>query len=322
MSKDVPPNAEQPPLTDGIHLRWAFKRELGFPWFGFHLFRRVHQPGTLSWLSQHTGTLPKGTWPSNSLDTPLGRVVSNKNLVLTEDFPPPNLVEFDLANRQFLAVVFPEAEPVRRIQARVGFRARPGDPPTKKNTVSFLGRTPGTGPNPRTENDVVFESVDKTDRPRPNTVIRSIQTSSGTITGLGCKFKLNVTLPQPATFVEVTLTGAGRRNSTDGAPTIEIFNQDGTRAEIVAMQDPSSREPETFLLTGTRITRVVIDEHLSDIQLEDDQDRMILNELSFGTGTISEIRMTGFAEHDPGPREQRSAATRDASSLPNSSLKE
>ena len=40
-AKDTPPNAEQPPLIDGIHLRWAFKRELGFPWHGFYLFRRT-----------------------------------------------------------------------------------------------------------------------------------------------------------------------------------------------------------------------------------------------------------------------------------------
>jgi hypothetical protein len=70
-AKDTSPNSEQPPLIDGIHLRWAFKRELGFPWHGFYLFRRVHDPGTLSWLSQHTGNLPTGPWSSNSIDTPL-----------------------------------------------------------------------------------------------------------------------------------------------------------------------------------------------------------------------------------------------------------
>src|SRR5215207_8701521 len=158
---DAPPNSEQPPLTDGIHLRWGFKRELGFPWFGFYLFRRVHEPGTLSWLSRHTGKLPKGTWSSNSFDTPLGRVVSDKNLVLTEDFPPPDLVELDLANRSFLAVVVPQDEPVRRIQTRIGFRSRPGDPPPTKNTITFTGRQPGAGSNPRTENGVIFEARDR-----------------------------------------------------------------------------------------------------------------------------------------------------------------
>ena len=274
---DAPPNAEQPPLVDGIHLRWTFKRELGFPWFGFYLFRRVHATGTVSWLSQHTGKLPKGPLSSNTLETPLGRVVSDKNLVLREDFPPADAVEFDLADRSSLAVVFPEAEPVRHIEARIGFRSRPGDPPPTKSTITFTGRSTSAGPNPRTENGVIFEARDKTDRSRPNTFIRSVQTNSGAITGLGCKFKLNITLPQPSTFVEVTLTGAGRRNAPDATPTIEAFNQDGTRAGVAAMRDPRSREPETFLLVGTAITRVVIDERLAEGEKDDDQERVILN---------------------------------------------
>src|SRR5436190_2472303 len=296
---DTPPNSEQPPLSDGIHLRWAFKRELGFPWYGFYLFRRVHDPGTLSWLSEHTGRLPKGPWPSNSFDTPLGRVVSDKNLTLTDDFAPQGSVEFDLADRRFLGVVFPEAEPVRRIQTRIGFRQRAGDPPPVKSTISFTGRATGAGPNPRTENGVVFEARDSADRPRPNTFIRSVQTSSGTITGLGCKFKLQITLPQAATFVEVTLTGAGRRNSPDGSPTIEAFNEDGTRAELATMSDSTSRTPETLLLAGTAIKRVLIDERLVDTQQTDDQERLILNEITYGNASMSEIQLTAYASTTP-----------------------
>lgn len=298
-SGDAPPNAEQPPLVDGIHLRWTFTRELGFPWFGFYLFRRVHERGTISWLSQHTGKLPKGTQSSNTLDTPLGRVVSDKNLVLTEDFPPTDAVELDLADRSLLAVVFPETQPVRYIEARIGFRSRPGDPPPTKSTITFTGLSTSAGPNPRTENGVVFEALDKRDRPRPNTFIRSVQTSTGAITGLGCKFELNITLPQPSTFVEVTLTGAGRRNVPDATPTIEVFNQDGTRADGATMRDPRSREPETFLLVGTAITRVVIDERLADGEKDDDQERVILNEISFGSAAISEVEVTAFAATTP-----------------------
>jgi hypothetical protein len=43
---DAAPNPLQPaPLVDGVHLRWACAHELGFPWYGFHLFRREHQEG-------------------------------------------------------------------------------------------------------------------------------------------------------------------------------------------------------------------------------------------------------------------------------------
>jgi hypothetical protein len=306
-AKDVPPNSEQPPLFDGIHLRWAFKRELGFPWHGFYLFRRVHDPGTLSWLSQHIGGLPKGPWAGNSIDTPLGRVFSDQNLLLTEDFPPTSQVELDLANRNLLGMMFPEAKPVRRVDTCIGFRARPGDPPPVTTTVSFLKRSTDSGKNPLQENGVFFETREANDRdPRPNWSIRSIQTDSGPITGLGCKFRLHITLPQPATFVEVMLTGAGRRNAMDGAPTIEILDPNGTRLDIVAMDDPGSRNSETFLLTGNGIKEVVVDERLSDIEVEqlDSQDRVILNKITFGNGVISEVRMTAFNGTTP-VREKR-----------------
>jgi hypothetical protein len=297
---DVPPNSEQPPLIDGIHLRWAFKRELGFPWHGFYLFRRAHDPGTPSWLSQHTGKLPPGPWSSNIIDTPLGRVVSDQNLMLTENFPPPGTVEFDLAERKFLAVAFPDDIPARRVETRVGFRSRPGDPPPLKSTISFLGRSPGSGPNPRNENGVIFEARNQDNSVRPNTFIRSIQTNSGTITGLGCKFKLHITLPQTANFVEITLTGAGRRNDPDGAPTIEVLSADEKRLDIVAMRDPGSRVSETFLLAATGIKHILIDEKLTEaVEQADSQDRVILNELTYGNGTVSEVLLTAYASTTP-----------------------
>jgi hypothetical protein len=40
---DKPANALQPMLADGIHLRWASSREVGFPWGGYYLFRREHK---------------------------------------------------------------------------------------------------------------------------------------------------------------------------------------------------------------------------------------------------------------------------------------
>ena len=32
-------------LVEAIHLRWAFRRDAGFPWHGFFLFRRNHIEG-------------------------------------------------------------------------------------------------------------------------------------------------------------------------------------------------------------------------------------------------------------------------------------
>jgi len=44
-----------PPLEDGVHLRWAFRPELGFPSGGFGLSRRPHVAGTLIDLAGATG---------------------------------------------------------------------------------------------------------------------------------------------------------------------------------------------------------------------------------------------------------------------------
>ncbi len=40
---DVPGHADQPALSDGIHLRWAPGKDKGFPCYGYHLFRRRHK---------------------------------------------------------------------------------------------------------------------------------------------------------------------------------------------------------------------------------------------------------------------------------------
>ena len=61
---DAPSNPLQPPLVDGIHLRWTFDRELGFPWHGFYLFRRFHRPGPPNCLSDFIGSMsvPAAEW--------------------------------------------------------------------------------------------------------------------------------------------------------------------------------------------------------------------------------------------------------------------
>ncbi len=45
ISGNRPPDAVQPTLVDGVHLRWAFRTGLGFPWHGFYLYRRRHRRG-------------------------------------------------------------------------------------------------------------------------------------------------------------------------------------------------------------------------------------------------------------------------------------
>jgi hypothetical protein len=134
---DKPPNNVQPPLADGVHLRWAFRREVGFPWHGYYLFRRRHRPGIFNCLSKVTGNLPVGLWPDSTVNTPFGQISSDQSLRLTDDFPPGGISEFDLDGRHYLRFILPPGEPVRRIEAQIGFRAE-----ARVEVTALLGNVP------------------------------------------------------------------------------------------------------------------------------------------------------------------------------------
>jgi hypothetical protein len=84
----VLPNAIQPPLADGIHLRWAFEREYGFPWFGYLLYRRLsHSADATLRRFDLTGIVP-GSLGASTLQPSGDEVRSNATLAATDDFPP------------------------------------------------------------------------------------------------------------------------------------------------------------------------------------------------------------------------------------------
>ncbi len=135
--KDTPPNPVQPPLKDGIHLRWAFRRQLGFPWHGFYLFRRLHRDAPPICLSNAIGALQKGPLPSNQLNTPRGGISSDRALFLTNDFPASNIVEFDLAGRKSLRFTLPPGEAAYQVELRIGFRDK-----AEIEVMALSGTTP------------------------------------------------------------------------------------------------------------------------------------------------------------------------------------
>lgn len=134
MKNDQPANSIQPPLADGIHLRWAFKRELGFPWYGYSLFRRNHSSGDYRFLSTPLASLPIPFQLGLSLLIPFGssfnaEVSSDSSLALEEDFPFQQSSsvpvvqhpEFGLNNRGYIRITFPNDEPARKVKVYVGF---------------------------------------------------------------------------------------------------------------------------------------------------------------------------------------------------------
>ena len=143
---DSPPTGLQPPLVDGVHLRWAFKRDLGFPWYGFYLFRRPHQGDKPICLSPTLLNLPVGPTGSSQLVTSVGVISSDENLVLTENFPPTGSRELDLAGRKRLRLTLLPGQVANLAQIRIGFRPPPagGDPNAKfsVSVTAFLDDQP------------------------------------------------------------------------------------------------------------------------------------------------------------------------------------
>lgn len=122
-TEDDPPNQIQPPLVDGIHLRWAFTPDHGFPWHGFYLFRRLHRRPDPICLSEFIRNLTTETSLSDTHTIPgQGRLSSDQKLILTDDFPASNAVEFDLDSRSYLQFTFPVDEPVFAAELQIGFR--------------------------------------------------------------------------------------------------------------------------------------------------------------------------------------------------------
>src|ERR1041385_1647244 len=120
VSNDTPPNAIQPKLLDGIHLRASFERDRGFPWFGFYLFRRESRAAEPVCMSGFTTAVAQGPLGSNALDTPFARFTSDANLVATDDFPSSGRIELDLQGRNWLRAEL--KEPAWRGPTSLGFR--------------------------------------------------------------------------------------------------------------------------------------------------------------------------------------------------------
>jgi hypothetical protein len=240
---DQPPDAEQPALPNGIHCRWLFAPERGFPWHGFYLFRRESQPRQPLCLSPALRRLRPGTSQGLVLETPLGRLGSARPFVFTEEFPPSGVVEVDL-NQAMLRFDLPAGVEARRVDLQIGLRS--AGPSVTRTCVDFRTFPMGTGPSPRTEQGAVFA----TERPpvSPSVALTSIEQWQGSPPGLQATRHLQIALPCPATRVDLLLT-----NQADIK--IEALAADGRSvggAAAVALK------AGTITLTGQAIAKVVL----------------------------------------------------------------
>jgi hypothetical protein len=268
---DRPPNDFQPPLEDGIHLRWAFRRALGFPWYGFYLFRRRHREGNIfRYLSLALREFKVGPLPQNKLNTAIGELSSDQKLVLSDDFPPPGAAELDLAERDYLRLTLPAGVLARKVRAKIGFKGG-----------NFL--QVGIGPNPRWEPGVKLTAWDRPDAPAPNTTVEVINGNPG----LRTESRLEIALTHASPLVELRLTGIRDRQTAPAV--IEAFREDGTSAGVAVML--ANGQVEVFRWQNRRrpIKRLEVRPQ------ERRRHRTCLHQIAFGT----EIQMRALVGNRP-----------------------
>src|ERR1051326_8997379 len=147
---DTPIDPEQPPLVDGVHLRWAPDQDAGFPWGGFYLFRRESTPSHSVCLRPQLERFRPGATQSTQIKTRAGQLSSSKPLVFTDDFAPAGVAEVDLHAQ--LSFDRPPGVTTKRADIQIAFAA--GD--VTRTCVDFRQVPLGDGPNPRSENGAVF----------------------------------------------------------------------------------------------------------------------------------------------------------------------
>lgn len=241
---DVPPNAIQPPLEDGIHLRWSVRADLGFPWYGFYLFRRPHRPGRPVCFGQMLPKIPPGPWPSPLLGTPFGQVSSDRPLFFTDDFPAAGVAEFDLRERSYLRYTLAAPETAWRVEVQLGFYGRQGE----QTCIDFRQRAGFVGANPLAETGVLFEARVHDGTPAANTRVVPL----GDLVGLHCEHRLEIALPCKADAIELTLA----HFSSPGK--VSAFDPAGALVATADIPDPPG-VPHLVHLAGPGIIRVVVE---------------------------------------------------------------
>lgn len=123
---DQPPHPIQPILPDGVHLRWAFDPELGFPWHGYHLFRRPHRPGKPLCLASQWRRWAKEPPAGSTQSLKEGELRSDSKLALAPTSDPADPPGIDLRGRTYLRFDLAEGQPARTFQLKVLFLAAKG----------------------------------------------------------------------------------------------------------------------------------------------------------------------------------------------------
>lgn len=233
VNADLPAVPIQPPLADGMHLRWAFARELGFPWWGFHLYRRPSlRDDKRTCLARGFLDAQRQEGTTTSVAIGPGTLSSDRPLNFTDDFPASGAPEVDLSGeREWVRFALHSIEVASVINVAIGLRA-----PHDCIDLRQITRTPPA--NPLRLGGVMLE-VDYSPR-KPSLIFPSLRLEDGKLEG-----GLRVTRDAVVHFDEpiaeakllVGIEGSGGQAtaySVDGkvVATAKVERHAGTRTEI------------------------------------------------------------------------------------------
>lgn len=231
---DVPPISLQPPLVDGIHLRWAFPRARAFPWYGYYLFRRPHEFRGERCLARDLDGRAPGTNLGTSFTTSLGVLSSPEPMVLVESAAPAGQPEIVLGGHTALRLELPADEPAFRVRVRVAFVEADG----RLQCIDFRKLRPDLHPNPLSVGKVTLAVKDARGAAAPRVRLVRPPDAARTDIGLDAGELLEVEIPAPTRTVRLDITGEGR------APRIDAVDAAGRVVGSAAPRlDP--RRPET-----------------------------------------------------------------------------
>lgn len=213
---EVPRNALQPKLPNGIHLRWAAPRDKGLPWYGYYLFRRPHEFRGQRCVAGDLEKLAVGPLGHREVNVELGAISSDTDLVVCDDFPGNGAeLELDLRGRAWLRCDLALGEPAFRVDAAIGFRE---DATPRRICIGLDALDLPALKNPFTIDGVRFQLAGG-QRPRP--VRRPIVLGDRAALGLSLTDRLDITLPVAVATVEVDAS------VIEGAARLELLDQAG-----------------------------------------------------------------------------------------------
>jgi hypothetical protein len=237
---DVPPVADQPPLVDGVHLRWTTSRARAFPWHGFFLFRRPSRKE-----DRQTCVAPQGqVRDQTEITLGDGQLTSPVPLIYTSNFPTPGVNGIDLRSRPYVRFDRPIERPMHRLRVRIAF----GEARNVRRCIDFSAM-PELVNLPLTRDGVELAAIG----PRADVARAAVASAKqrGEWPTLVFDGPLEVRLPVPSGVVEIDLVGAGAQITVNG---LDAAGQQSAQQNAVV----AAGQTQTFRIAGRELSRIRI----------------------------------------------------------------